>query len=583
MASYSKYSKKSRKVKDNNYNDFDNSASYDPAKLEEIDIEEWVKFISYYRYYIDEFAINILGLKLYPFQRVILRAMARHEESMFIASRGLGKSYLSAVFFICVAILYPSIKLGIASGKGQQSRNVIVQKVKGELYKNENVKREIENIKTGSDDCSVIFKNGSEIRAIVLGHDGENARSWRFSQILIDEARIVSDDIVSEILAPMTKTRRNTVINLSMIYGDKMPIEKGKLIYISSAYLKTCDLYQRFMTHYNSMKEGNKGYFVCTLPYQVGVNAGIYYEDDILKEKSKPSMTSDKFAYEYEAVFVGNSNDSYFPYDLTESVRSLDKVEYRQPKKAVNSYVISHDVAISDKAGSDNACTTVIKLKEKPNGSIIKELVYIKTHNGMSLPEQAKYLRELLLRFENTQKLVIDVRGNGEALPSLLAESWEHMNANGDMVEYPPLIPDDGNPKYTNIKNANPLIREIAATNQLNNTMYTYMKTCFEDKSLRLAVNSAEIDNDYKQGKVTNEEFLVHVNTDLLIQELSNIKQEISGHSNILYNRIAKATKRDRVTSLGYAMYYIKELEMDNKNNVNSSIDDYLFFMQSGF
>lgn len=572
MTAYNNFSHKSRKIKDNAYNDFDNPNSYDPAKLEEIDIDEWVKFISYYRYHIDEFAVNILGLKLYPFQRVILRAMSRYEESMFIASRGLGKSYLSAVFFICVAILYPGIKLGIASGKGQQARNVIIQKVKGELYKNENVKREITNIKTGSDDCSVLFKNGSEIRAIVLGNDGENARSWRFNQILIDEARLVRDDVIEEILVPMTKTKRPAVINLSMQYGNKLPVEKGKIIYISSAYLKTSDLYDRFMTHYDSMMHGKKEYFVCALPYQVGVNAGIYYEDDILKEKSKPSMTSDKFAYEYEAVFVGNSNDSYFPYDLTESVRTLTNSEIRQPKRSVASYVISHDVAISDAKDSDNACTTVFKLKEKPNGSIIKEVVFIKTHNGMSLPEQANYLRELLIRYPNTKKLVLDVRGNGEALPSLLAEPWEHIDEKGEMIEYPPLIPDD-NSNRINIKGAIPLIREIAATNQLNNTMYTYMKTCFEDKSLRLLLNSAEVDLDHKQGKISNDEFSAYINTDLLVQELSNIKQEISGYSNILYNRITKSTKRDRVTSMGYGLYYIRELEMENKKKLNDAFD----------
>lgn len=570
MSSYKNFSHKSRKVLDNSYNDFDNANSHDPAKLEEVDIESWVEFMSYYRYYIDEFAVNVLGLKLYPFQRVILRAMARYEESMFIASRGLGKSYLSAVFFICMAILYPGIKLGIASGKGQQARNVIIQKVKGELFKNENIKREITNIKTGSDDCSVIFKNGSEIRAIVLGHDGENARSWRFNQILIDEARLVSDTVISEILVPMTKTRRQAVINLSMIYGDKLPVEKGKIIYISSAYLKTCDLYDRFMTHYDSMVNGSKEYYVCTLPYQIGVNAGIYYEDDILKEKQKPSMTSDKFAYEYEAVFVGNSNDSYYPYDLTESVRTLERVEVRQPKRSTSSYVISHDVAISDAVGSDNACTTVVKLKDKPNGAIVKEIVYIKTHNGMSLPEQAKYLRELLLRFPNTKKVVIDVRGNGEALPSLLAESWEHVNENGETIEYPPLIPDNGK---VSISGAVPLIREVSATNQSNNTMYTYMKSCLEDKSLRLLINSAEVDSDFKQGKLTNDEFTTYLNTDLLIQEMSNIKQEISGHNNILYNRISKSTKRDRVTSLAYGLLYIRELEIENRKNNSSGWD----------
>ena len=63
----------------------------DTEKAEDnLDYEEWTKFISYYRYYLDEFAVDILGLKLYPFQRLMLRAMARYQNTMFIACRGLG-------------------------------------------------------------------------------------------------------------------------------------------------------------------------------------------------------------------------------------------------------------------------------------------------------------------------------------------------------------------------------------------------------------------------------------------------------------------------------------------------------------
>lgn len=564
MTSHKNFSLENRSVKDGTAFNTDSPLSYDPKKRESINIEAWRKFISYYRHHIDEFAVDILKINLYPFQRLILRSMARHKESMFIASRGLGKSYLSAVFFICVACLYKGIKLGIASGKGQQARNVIIQKVKGELFKNENVAREIVNIKTNSDDCVVHFKNGSEIRAIVIGHDGESARSWRFHQLLIDEARLVKDSIMEEILVPMTKTKRQTMIDLSMKYGNNLPVEKGKLIYISSAYLKNCDLYDRFENHYKKMTEGKNDYFVCTLPYQVGVNAGIYYEDDIMQEKNKPSMTRDKFAYEYEAVFVGNSNESFYPYDLTDSCRLLETSETKQPKKSKVSYVISHDVALSEAYGSDNASTVVVKLKEKPNGNLNKELVYIKTHNGMSLPDQAQFLRELLLKFPNTIKLIIDVRGNGQALPSLLDETWEHKNENGEIVEYPPLVPDDDEDRKK-LKGAIPLIRKVAATNNFNNIMYTYLKASLENKSLKLLINSAEVDHEYKQGAISHEEYSSYINTDLLIQELSNIKQEETAHGNTVYNRISKSTKRDRVTSLAYAMVFISELEQKNK------------------
>lgn len=565
MASHQNFSKKSRAVKEGKNDDFDSNLSYDPLNEQNLEVEEWIKFISYYRYYIDEFACDILGLKLYPFQRLILRAMSRYQTSMFIACRGLGKSYLTAVFFICMAILYPNIKLGIASGQGQQARNVIIQKIKGELIKNENVAREISfPIKTGADDCVVTFKNGSEIRAISLAQNqgGEGARSWRFNAIMIDEARLVRDSITEEILIPMTKTKRQ-----SAIYHNQP--EKGKVIFISSAYLKTSDLYKRFKYHYDEMVAGSKDYYCCTLPYQVGVQAGMFEEEDIIKELNKPTMNKDKFDYEYNAIFVGSNGESYYPYELTNPSRILDKCELEQPKKSNSEYVIVHDVAISSKNNSDNACTHVIKLKQKTNGTYIKEVVFTKTHNGVTLPEQMQFLRYMVhIRFPNTIKLVIDIRGNGEPLPSLFYESWEYVDEKTKQVmEFPPLVLDDDE-SAKNIKGAIPLIRGIAATNILNNSMYTYMKSCFENGSLRLLLPSEEMDSIYKNSEITAEQYHNYIQTDLLIQELSNIKQDMTNNNNIVYERIVKTQKRDRATSLAYGLQAVNEMEEYNRKNM---------------
>lgn len=156
----------------------DSPASFDPQKVERIDYEGWTNFISYYRHYLDEFASDILESNIFPFQRLILRAMAQYPNSMLIMCRGLGKSYLCALFMICKAILYPGIAIGIVSGNGNQARMVVKQKIEGELYKNENIRREIANIRTATEDCIVTFKNGSSIRAITLGTNqkGDNAR-----------------------------------------------------------------------------------------------------------------------------------------------------------------------------------------------------------------------------------------------------------------------------------------------------------------------------------------------------------------------------------------------------------------------
>jgi hypothetical protein len=226
---------------------------------------------------------------------------------------------------------------------------------------------------------------------------------------------------------------------------------------------------------------------------------------------------------------------------------------------------------LSDAKNSDNACTHVIKLKERSNGTYYKDVVYTKTHNGKTLPEQKEFLRELYhLKFPNTIKIVIDMRGNGEPLPSLFYESWEYKDEKtGEIIEYPPLVLDDDE-KGKSLKNAIPIIRGITATQSSNNTMYTYLKACFENGTLRLLKNSTEMDEAYKTEQITLDEFQMHIQTDLMIQELANIKQTMSNSGNVIYDRIVKTTKRDRATSLAYGLSIVNELEDENRKNVNN-------------
>lgn len=569
MDKYEKQQLKEKRLYDKPHSkDFDSVYSNDPINEVSIDYEAWTDFFSYYRYYIDEFAMDILHVDLFPFQRVILRAMARGQFSVLIACRGLGKSWIVALFYICVSILYPNVKCGIASGNSQQARNVIIQKIKGELSKNETIAREINfPIKTSSEDCYCELKSGSEVRAITLAQDrgGDSARSWRFNYLLVDEARLVKDDIVETILIPMTKTKRQNALRWKQN-------EKGKVIFISSAYLKTSGLYKRFKYHFEQMVLGNKNYVAMCFPYQVGIQAGLFDEEDIEQEREKPTMTSDKFAYEYEGVFVGSSGESYYPYELTMPCRNLEYCELEQPKNSDSIYVITHDVAVSTAKNSDNACTHVIKLKLRPNGTYTKSVVYTKVVNGLPLEKQRDFLRELIhLKFPNCKKLVIDERGSGNGLPRMFYESWEYTDPKTKItVEYPPLIKDNDDEGFL-LDNAVPLIRAVNATNEFNTTYYPYMKSCFEDRTLQLLIPSDEVDLKYKSGEITPEQYAQYIEHDTLQSELSNIKQEYSESGNLQYNRIVKTKKRDRVTSLFYGLSVISDWELDNRKNLYSN------------
>lgn len=75
---------------------------------------------SYYRENPDEFAKDYLHLKLRRFQKFLLVMMFWSNIFVLIACRGLGKTFLSAIYCVVRCILFPGTKVCIASGtRGQ--------------------------------------------------------------------------------------------------------------------------------------------------------------------------------------------------------------------------------------------------------------------------------------------------------------------------------------------------------------------------------------------------------------------------------------------------------------------------------
>lgn len=75
---------------------------------------------SYYRYNPDMFARDYLHLRLRRFQKILLVMMFWSTTFVLIACRGLGKTFLSAIYCVIRCILWPGTKVCIASGtRGQ--------------------------------------------------------------------------------------------------------------------------------------------------------------------------------------------------------------------------------------------------------------------------------------------------------------------------------------------------------------------------------------------------------------------------------------------------------------------------------
>ena len=127
-------------------------------------------YVAYWRANIHRFAMDYLNVNLHVFQIILLYMMDKNTFFMFIASRGLGKSFLISIYCCCRAILYPESKIIVGAGSRGQAKLLISQKIEKELMSmSPMLRKEIKEIRCGANEAKVVFWNGSTIEAVVSG------------------------------------------------------------------------------------------------------------------------------------------------------------------------------------------------------------------------------------------------------------------------------------------------------------------------------------------------------------------------------------------------------------------------------
>ncbi|KGM93368.1 hypothetical protein ADU90_06340 (plasmid) [Clostridium botulinum] len=156
---------------------------------------------SYYRLFPHIFVEDYLGIGLKTFQKILIYFMMHFNYFMYLASRGQGKTFLTAIFCCVRCILFPESKVIVSSGQKSQAREVI-EKIDDLRKTSPNLEREISYLTTNSNDARVEFHNGSWIK-IVASNDG--ARSKRSNVLIVDEFRMVDLDILNKVLRKRRK------------------------------------------------------------------------------------------------------------------------------------------------------------------------------------------------------------------------------------------------------------------------------------------------------------------------------------------------------------------------------------------
>ena len=325
-------------------------------------------------------------VKLKDQQKVIARAFGNSHTLDIVQSRGAGKTWLIAMCSAAVCVLYPGTIVMCCSGTGQQA-TLVLQKLENEIRTNINLanelavssgKKMLRYNKTGGI-CT--FKNGSQIKAMPI----VNMRGQRAKILIIDESPEVKLKEDSKIFMPVRNYTRDVCIT------NNIPDYPSKVVKITSACLKSNDFYDDFISVSKNMSTGDRNYFSIVLDKDFAIRSGITGAEFFEQERS--NLPEAQYQMEYESVFIGAESNSVFPYELTESCRTLEHVETRQPKDSKSQYVLSLDIAMSTESTADNSVISILKISEREDGMFIRQLVYMRSFRGVGIDEQSNEIR----------------------------------------------------------------------------------------------------------------------------------------------------------------------------------------------
>ncbi len=148
--------------------------------------EQLSNYVAYWREYPDKLVDFLTpegsSFSLYFYQRLLLRIIFRYPYTYATFTRAYSKSFLSVLALLLRSILYPGIKLFIASGTKKQAAGIAKEKLDELLYLIPQLKNEIvggaRGINKGPDYVEINFKNRSNMMIVGVSNSTRGGQKW---------------------------------------------------------------------------------------------------------------------------------------------------------------------------------------------------------------------------------------------------------------------------------------------------------------------------------------------------------------------------------------------------------------------
>lgn len=163
--------------------DIDKDASKKIANIKSFENmkDDWKAFCSYYREYPDHF-IDLISppkpkIRLYFYQRMMMRIIFRYQNTYFTMTRGTAKSYTQILSMYLKAMFFPNIKLFLAAPTVKQSASITKNNVEAIWNHFPLLEKEIKKVDFQKDYTRLIFKNDSQIEVMAVAQSSRGARA----------------------------------------------------------------------------------------------------------------------------------------------------------------------------------------------------------------------------------------------------------------------------------------------------------------------------------------------------------------------------------------------------------------------
>ena len=244
---------------------------------------------TFFRRNLHIFAQDFLGIKLYPYQIIILWIMSVSKLCVIIACRAAAKSLIISIYAVCICILRPHSQVVLCSATKGQSGLIVKDKIKKFLLANyPMVAREIEYIKTSQDETYIMFKNKSQIK-VVTGN--QNARGNRSTVLIREEFRQIDKYIEDSVMSPFQVNRNEAPYAISGDYANvPNAIDKSVDIYISSSWLDNGHwMWEIVDQAYKGLLKDDMSSVLLAFDESIVLKHNIKDIDQLRKEKTRPT------------------------------------------------------------------------------------------------------------------------------------------------------------------------------------------------------------------------------------------------------------------------------------------------------